>query len=85
MVYASMKNDNIVQEWFEYADKDLTSAEFLLKMEPVPSEVICFHCQQCGEKYLKGYLAYKEEEIIKTHDLYLLYERCIKYDEALWK
>ncbi len=30
---------------------------------------ICFHAQQCAEKYLKAYLTYKEVEFRKIHDL----------------
>jgi HEPN domain-containing protein len=25
-------------------------------MHPTPVEVICYHCQQSAEKYLKGYI-----------------------------
>ncbi len=28
---------------------------------------ICFHAQQCAEKYLKAYLTYKEVEFRKTY------------------
>ncbi len=31
---------------------DLRSAEHLLKMHPVPIEIICYLCQQSAEKYL---------------------------------
>ncbi|WP_235661821.1 MULTISPECIES: HEPN domain-containing protein [Bacillus] len=26
---------------------------------PIPFAIICYHCQQCAEKYLKGYLTFK--------------------------
>lgn len=36
-------------------------------------DVVCFHCQQCAEKYLKGILEELGLTIPKTHDLdYLL-------------
>jgi hypothetical protein len=37
--------DNRIQahEWIRLADMDLESAEFLLKMQPVPGEIICYH------------------------------------------
>jgi HEPN domain-containing protein len=44
------------QEWERYAAMDLDSAEYLLHMIPVPIEIICYHCRQSAEKYLKGYL-----------------------------
>ncbi|MDR0598605.1 MAG: HEPN domain-containing protein, partial [Treponema sp.] len=31
--------------------------------------MICFHCQQAAEKYLKGFLVFKGIEFPKTHDL----------------
>ncbi len=50
--------DNIAQaqEWIRFAEMDLGSAEYLLNMHPTPVEVICYHCQQSAEKYLKGYI-----------------------------
>lgn len=32
-------------------------------------DVVCFHCQQCAEKYLKGLLEELGLTIPKTHDL----------------
>jgi hypothetical protein len=32
------------QEWWDYAKMDLDSAEYLVSMRPVPTEIICFHC-----------------------------------------
>jgi HEPN domain-containing protein len=75
-----MDNIDIVAEWFEIADMDLSSAIFLQNMRPVPVEIICYHCQQSAEKYLKGFLAYKNEEIKKIHDLVLLNKLCQRYD-----
>jgi HEPN domain-containing protein len=31
--------------------------------------VVCFHCQQCAEKYLKGLLGEAGLTVPKTHDL----------------
>ena len=76
-----MDNKDIAKEWFKIAELDLSSAEFLQKMSPVPMEIICYHCQQSAEKYLKGFLALKGEEIKKTHDLIQLNKMCQKYSE----
>ena len=32
-------------------------------------DAVCFHCQQCAEKYLKGQLQEESIPIPKTHDL----------------
>lgn len=75
--------DNNALEWFLFADKDLAAAEYLLSMQPQPLEIICFHCQQAVEKYLKGYLIFKGvEQPPKTHDLQLLRSLCLEYDSS---
>ena len=74
-----MDNIEIVKEWFFIGDKDLESAIFLKNMHPVPLEIICFHCQQCAEKYLKGYLAFKEDKIEKIHNLIEIKEMCMNH------
>jgi len=71
-----------VAEWFTYADRDLTVAEHLQGMRPQPLEIICFLCQQSAEKYIKGYLISKGiTEPPKTHNLSLLIDMCLEYDE----
>ena len=69
------------QGWFSRGDDDLKTVEGLLAMEGIPN-VICFHAQQAGEKYLKGFLAYHEKHIRKIHDLEALLELCLGIDEA---
>ena len=49
-------------------------------MRPVPSEVICFHCQQAAEKYLKAFIVYNDQEPPKTHDLTELVKLCSNYN-----
>ncbi len=77
-----MDSADIAKEWFKIAEADLSSAEFLQDKQPIPIEIICYHCQQSAEKHLKGFLALKGEEIKKTHDLILLNKECQKYDKA---
>ena len=71
-----MDKKTIAKEWFEVANQDLASANYLQSMHPVPIEIICYHCQQTAEKYLKGFLAYLGKEVKKTHDLVLLNKLC---------
>ncbi len=49
-----MNNLDIAQEWFDIAEMDISSAKYLQNMQPIPREIICYHCQQSVEKYLKG-------------------------------
>lgn len=66
-----MKDDkvNMVKAWFRKAENDLRNAEHTIKMEDPPCDTVCFHTQQCAEKYLKGFLAYYEIDFPKTHSL----------------
>ncbi len=48
-----MDKKEAAKEWFKIAESDLSSAAFLQKMRPTPVEIICYHCQQSAEKYLK--------------------------------
>ncbi len=76
-----MDNKDVAKEWFKVAETDLASATFLQGMRPIPVEVICYHCQQAAEKYLKGFLASKGEAIEKVHDLVRLNKICRKYEK----
>lgn len=63
-------------EWTDMAEMDLTAAEYLLGMHPVPVEIICYHCEQAAEKFLKGVLVSFNIEPPKTHDLIRLCKLC---------
>ena len=70
-----------VTEWLNYAKMDYIAAEHLLTLHPLPLEIICYHCQQAAEKYLKGYLVFRGViEPPKTHDLVLLKIDCMETD-----
>ena len=72
-----MQHKEIVQEWIEKADKDLAVALHTAKtLWPTPLEIVCFHCQQFVEKYLKGFLVSKGQEPPYTHDLVKLASLC---------
>ena len=72
-----MDNHNESKQWLETADSDLTAAKSLLQyMQPISYEIICFHCQQAVEKYLKWFLVLQDIEPPKTHDLEELEKQC---------
>lgn len=63
-----------VRQWVEKAEGDFRSAEYLLTIsEDCPFDVVCFHCQQSAEKYLKALLISRGIPFRKTHDLVILY------------
>jgi HEPN domain-containing protein len=71
---------NTYKDWYMLAGKDHSVAPHLAAtMYPIPTEIICYHCQQTVEKYLKGVLALNGEEPPYTHDLAELCKACEKY------
>jgi len=76
-----MGKAEILQQWLEKGNDDLRSAEYLSTMHyPTPDEIICYHCQQSAEKYLKAFIFSQDIEPEKTHDLEYLLEICKKYN-----
>ena len=49
-------------------------------MHPFPGDIICYHCQQAAEKYLKAFLVFNDQEPPKTHDLIELVKLCNIYE-----
>ena len=75
--------DAYLAEWIRKAEEDYTAATVLVhrRKHPTPS-VVCFHCQQCVEKYLKAYLVQGEIVFPKTHDLLELHKLCLTVNPA---
>ncbi|MFH0965457.1 MAG: HEPN domain-containing protein [Planctomycetota bacterium] len=60
----------VVREWIEKAENDLKNGVHTLKLGPRgPMDTVCFHAQQCLEKYLKALLASEGIDFPKTHDV----------------
>ncbi len=74
--------DDYVKRWIAKAINDFKIAEHELKQseKEMVTDAICFHCQQAVEKLLKAYLASKNIDFGKTHNLEFLLELCIKKD-----
>jgi len=72
-----MDKQSELRQWIEIANNDLTAAQYLAKnMHPVSLEIICFHCQQAAEKYLKWVLVLHDIDPPKVHDLEELEKLC---------
>jgi len=74
-----MNNEN-VREWLQLADDDLYSAKILNEQVRRPFEIICYHCAQSIEKYLKSFLTFRNIIPKKTHDLVFLNSLCVEND-----
>jgi len=78
-----MNRASLVKEWFEFAASDLRVASHMFdNMHPKPLEIICYHCQQCVEKTLKGYLIDHDMDPPYIHDLEKLCLMCVEYDPS---
>jgi HEPN domain-containing protein len=63
----------VVQLWLNKAESDFAVATITLKAgRKAPTDAICFHAQQCVEKYLKALLIWRGLEPPRTHDVRLL-------------
>jgi HEPN domain-containing protein len=69
-----------VREWLKKAEDDYAGALHLSRRrkKPLP-DLVCFHCQQAAEKFLKAFLISQETPFAKTHDLLALLELCTKH------
>ena len=65
-------------DWLVIAADDLAVAKILAHTHHTRASG--FHAQQCAEKTLKGFLAFKKHPIQKTHDLVVLVKFCMKFD-----
>ncbi|MFN0035266.1 MAG: HEPN domain-containing protein [Saprospiraceae bacterium] len=56
--------------WFIKAERDLHLGQFALSdQENSYPDLICYHCQQAAEKYLKALVMHHGLPLRKTHDL----------------
>lgn len=73
-------------EWVEKAEGDLLHAKLAMpkrRSQPSLRDGICYHCQQCAEKYLKARLVEASVSFPKTHDLKNLLQLVLPH-EPLW-
>jgi len=60
----------ITQEWIDKAEGDFATAQREIQVQQKPNyDAVCFHSQQCVEKYLKACLQEENIAFSKTHDL----------------
>ena len=76
-----MNNLSESNKWIEFAENDYEAVLLLQKNNKPLLEIICFHCQQCAEKYLKAFLIKNNGEIRKTYDLEVILRYSIQIDQ----
>jgi HEPN domain-containing protein len=75
----------IVGEWVKKAEGDFGVMAGELRRRKSPCfDAICFHAQQCAEKYLKARLAQAGVPVEKVHSLTALLDQVLPL-EPLWE
>jgi len=65
----------VVRQWVQKAENDLKNATHTLKLgEACPTDTVCFHAQQCVEKYVKALLVLHGIEFSWIHHISALIE-----------
>jgi HEPN domain-containing protein len=68
-------NHDIAREWVMLALADFANADNIFRLELDPTyTTICFHAQQCVEKFIKAALVFHDIDFPKTHDITELIE-----------
>lgn len=71
----------MVNEWLNMAKKDIKGAKILYEHD-ADYEIVCFHCQQAIEKYLKGFLISKTGELQEGHSLIKLCKKAMLHENS---
>jgi HEPN domain-containing protein len=70
-----------VAEWVSKAEGDFLTAGRELRARKSPNyDAVCFHAQQCAEKYLKAVLQEKDKRIPRIHSLLELLAMISEFD-----
>lgn len=71
-------------EWVQKAEGDMNTAQRECAVQEEPNyDAVCFHAQQCAEKYLKARLIEQGLPVIRTHDLEILLNQLLPFETGL--
>ena len=60
----------VAHQWAAKAESDLKNAAHTVRLKTdCPTDTVCFHAQQCVEKYLKALLVLNGIEFSRTHQI----------------
>jgi HEPN domain-containing protein len=76
-----------IEKWLHKAQLDLASARRLAAPADPILDTAFFHCQQAAEKAVKGYLAFCDHPLVKTHNIKTLVRLAATYERRFseWK
>ena len=73
----------LTNEWIEKAEGDYSTASREIRARKSPNyDAVCFHSEQCAEKYLKALLQEAEASFGRTHNLTALLELVVRVDPS---
>jgi len=73
--------NDYLKGWLAKANSDFRTLELLVNSkEDLITESICFHSQQCVEKFLKSFLISHNKRFDETHNLDYLRKLCTELD-----
>ncbi len=75
-------NEDTVKNWIIKAENDFKIGKDEMETDKPVTDMVCFHMQQCAEKYLKAFLIFNGKEIRKTHDISEIINQCKKIDPS---
>lgn len=76
-------NEGTFEEWLAKAESDYEYALLGIRHRNLKSfDPICFHCQQCAEKYLKAFLTRHRVPFKRVHELANLNRLCVQIDST---
>lgn len=64
--------NEVVREWIDKAEGDFRTACREFEADPPNYDAVCYHAQQCIEKYMKALLIEKGQLPPRIHDLVVL-------------
>lgn len=72
----------LIRAWLYKARNDLESARHLGALAAGPRNTAIYHCQQAAEKAIKGFLAFRDHPLERSHDLEKLISLAAEYESA---
>lgn len=73
--------NEVTKEWVDKAESDFSAADLTLHGGEAPIvDAVCFHSQQCAEKYVKAFLQENRIRFERRHELDPLLDLCVLVD-----
>lgn len=74
-------NEHTIRNWIQKAENDFKIGKDEVATHEPASDMVCFHMQQCSEKYLKAFLIFHDKEYPRSHNLEALLNLCSRIDQ----